>query len=147
MTHENTHLPLGLDGLFPGSPLLCALVPWAGLCWHSGQVRVIYPLHPLHLFSRRASFRQNVQRNPRLTGHSDLLGLQTYLQWMHSADAFIKTNLYCIQNTHYHFMHSLEIDPITLGLQAACTSLLFVLRVTFFSDYQLMCFKALWILL
>lgn len=43
---------------------------------------------------------------------------------MHLADAFIQSNLHCIQGAFYQFMHSLEIEPMTLMLLLPSITLL-----------------------
>lgn len=71
-----SHLAFFLDGQFPLSPLLLALLLVAGLGGHAGQVRVVDPRHALRLLGGRASGRKDVQRDARLNGHADRLWLR-----------------------------------------------------------------------
>lgn len=69
------HLAFVLDGLFPCSPLLFALLPVARLGGDPRQVRVVDPRHALGLLGGQASGRKDVQRDTRFTGHTDRLYL------------------------------------------------------------------------
>lgn len=71
------HLALLLDGLLPGPPLLLALLLVPGLRGDAGQVRVVDPRHALRLLGGGSSGREDVQRDARLAGHTDRLGLRT----------------------------------------------------------------------
>lgn len=72
-----SHLALLLDGLFPCSLLLPALLFVTGLRGDARQVRVVDPRDSLRLLGGRASSRKDVQRDARLTGHTDGLCLRT----------------------------------------------------------------------
>lgn len=71
------HLALLLDGLLPEPPLLLALLLVPGLRGDTGQVRVVDPHHALRLLGGGASGGEDVQRDARLAGHTDRLGLRT----------------------------------------------------------------------
>lgn len=75
---DSPFLAFVLDGLFPCSPLLFALLPVARLGGDPRQVRVVDPRHALGLLGGQASGRKDVQRDTRFTGHTDRL----YLWWV-----------------------------------------------------------------
>ncbi len=47
----------------------------------------------------------------------------TTLTFMHLADAFIQSDLQCIQVTFYQLLLSLGIEPMILALLAPCSTI------------------------